>query len=175
VLGSIIFGYLFIFFARVTDVTLSTFRTLMLVRGKGHIAATIGFFEVMIYITALNKVMEGLSGNPLRLIVYALGFATGNYMGSFLEEKLAIGLATVQVITKDEELCEMIRQKGFGVTVIQGKGKDGYKDVLIVSLPRKKLDDLLDLLRKHDEAAFVTVMDTKATVGGYFKQTMKNK
>ena len=164
-------SYLFIFFARVLDVSLATFRTLMIVKGKGLVAGAIGFFEVIIYITALNKVMDGLSGNPIRLIVYALGFATGNYMGSFLEEKLAIGLMTVQVITKNGDMCEQIRQEGYGVTVLQGKGKEGFKDVLMVSLPRKKLDSLLKLLDKYDDKAFVTVMDTKASVGGYFRQT----
>lgn len=90
---SFVGGYLFIFLARVVDVSLATMRTLMLVRGKGLIAACIGFFEVMIYITALNKVVSGLD-NPANLVVYALGFATGNFMGSYIEEKLAIGLTT---------------------------------------------------------------------------------
>lgn len=172
---SLIGGYLFIFFARVLDVSLATIRTLMIVRGKGLIAASVGFFEVMIYVTALNKVVSGLSGNPASLIVYALGFATGNYMGSFLEEKLAIGLATIQVITRNEDLSEIIRKKGFGVTVVQGKGKEGIKDVLIVSLPRKELNNLLNFIQEFDRDAFVTIMDTRASKGGYFKQTMKDK
>jgi uncharacterized membrane-anchored protein YitT (DUF2179 family) len=45
----------------------------------------------------------------------------------------------------------------------------------MVSLSRKALPFLLDLVEQEDQAAFVTVMDTKVTRGGYFKQTMKAK
>lgn len=171
---SLIGGYLFIFLARVADVSLATMRTLMIVRGKGLIAAGIGFFEVMIYITALNKVVSGLD-NPANLIVYALGFATGNFMGSYIEEKLAIGLTTVQIISHRHDTGDMIRNMGFGVTSLEGKGREGFKEVLIVSLPRKELNKLLNFIDNNDSDAFVTIMDTRASKGGYFKQTMKNK
>lgn len=167
-------GYLLIFLARVSDVSLSTVRTLMIVRGKGIIAGCIGFFEVIIYITALNKVVNNLD-NPLNLLAYALGFATGNVAGSFIEEKLAIGLMTVQVITEREDLCLLIRNMNFGVTVLEGKGKEGQKKVLMVSLPRKDLDSLLKVINENDSAAFVTVMDTRATKGGYFRRAIKEK
>jgi len=174
VLLSFVGGYLFIFLARVLDMSLATMRTLMLVRGKGLIAASIGFFEVMIYITALNKVVSGLS-NPVNLVVYALGFATGNFMGSFIEEKLALGLTTVQIITERHDICDMIRNMGFGVTSLEGKGREGFKEVLIVSLPRKELKSLLNYIDENDSTAFITIMDTRASKGGYFKQTMKHK
>jgi len=154
--------------------SLSAMRTLMLVRGKGLIAASIGFFEVMVYITALNRVVSGLS-NPANLIFYALGFATGNYMGSYIEEKLALGLTTVQIISDRHDLCDKIRDMGFGVTSLEGRGREGVKKILIVSLPRKELDKLLDIIDNNDDHAFVTIMDTRASKGGYFKQTMKSK
>ncbi|MDN5301295.1 MAG: hypothetical protein PWQ60_809 [Thermoanaerobacteraceae bacterium] len=171
---SLLAGYLFIFCARVVDVSLATIRTLMIVRGNRLQAAMIGFFEVIVYITALNRVVGGLN-NPANLMAYALGFATGNYVGSFIEEKLAIGLITVQIITRNPAVVENIRQKGFGVTVLEGMGKEGSRQVLMVSLSRKALPFLLDLVEQKDQAAFVTVMDTKVTRGGYFKQTMKAK
>ncbi len=146
----------------------------MLVRGKGIVAACIGFFEVMIYITALNKVVGSLD-NPVNLLVYALGFATGNFVGSSIEEKLAIGLTTVQIITEKDDICPLIRKMGFGVTTLEGKGRKGFKEVLLVSLPRKELKNLLDFVSSTDDSAFVTIMDTKASKGGYFKQTMEKK
>jgi uncharacterized protein YebE (UPF0316 family) len=171
---SLLAGYLFIFCARVVDVSLATIRTLMIVRGNRLCAAFIGFFEVIVYITALNRVVGGLN-NPANLLAYALGFATGNYVGSFIEEKLAFGLTTVQIITAKPEMVEDIRQKGFGVTVMEGMGKEGSRQVLVVSLSRKALPILMNVIEQRDPAAFITVMDTKATYGGYFKQTMKAK
>jgi len=78
---ALIAGYLFIFLARVCDVSLATIRTLMVVRGQKLYAASIGFVEVIIYILALGKIFSDLN-NPFNLFFYALGFATGNYVGT---------------------------------------------------------------------------------------------
>lgn len=171
---SLLAGYAFIFCARVIDMSLSTMRTLMIMRGKRFQAAIIGFFEVIVYIVALNKVVGGLD-NPTNLLAYALGFATGNYVGISIEEKLAIGLIMVQIISSDSSLSETLRAKGFGVTTLEGLGKDGPRYVLMVSLPRKALNQLMELIDKVDETAFIMVLDTRSIRGGYFKQTTKSK
>jgi len=75
----LILGYLFIFGARILDVSMATVRMLMIVRGKRLQAALIGFFEVIIYVVALGKVVSGLS-DPGNLLAYALGFASANYI-----------------------------------------------------------------------------------------------
>lgn len=173
---SLVGGYLFIFFARVIDVSLATLRTLMIVRGRRLQAACIGFFEVSVYIVALNKVVKNLD-NPLNLLMYALGFATGNFVGSFVEEKIAMGNISAQVIPKNKcsELLETLRSQGFGVTVIEGLGLKGPRKILNISLKRRDLPRLLDCIEKIDPEAFVTVTDARATRGGYFRRTQKAK
>ena len=168
-MGILIFSYLFIFFARVLDVSLSTVRILMLMRGRSLAAAAIGFFEVTIYILALGQVIGNLD-NPVRLVVYAFGFATGNYIGSILEERLAVGFATAQVISldKSDEMIEIMREQGFGVTVLEGCGKQGTHQILHILLKRKDLPCLMSMVRKVDNQAFVSVMDTRKIFGGYF-------
>lgn len=161
----------FIFFARVSDVTLATLRILMLMRGESLKAAAIGFFEVTIYILALARVIDSLD-DPIRLVVYALGFATGNFVGSNIEERLAMGFATAQVISvnKSGELAEMAREEGFGVTVLEGCGREGTHHILHILLKRKDLPCFLQLIRKVDDQAFVSVMDTRKIFGGYFSK-----
>jgi uncharacterized protein YebE (UPF0316 family) len=168
-MGILIFSYLFIFFARVADVSLSTVRILMLMRGRSLAAATIGFFEVTIYILALGQVIGNLN-NPVRLVVYALGFATGNYIGSQLEERLAVGFATAQVISldKSEEMANIMREQGFGVTVLEGCGRHGTHHILHILLKRKDLPCFMSIAREVDSQAFITVMDTRKIFGGYF-------
>jgi len=162
-------GYLFIFLARICDVSLGTMRMLMVVRGKRLYAAGIGFFEVMIYITALNLIFSNLK-NPLNLLVYAAGYATGNYIGSFLEEKLAVGTVTIQVITMRSplELTEKLRDKGYGVTVIEGYGREGKRHILQIILPRKRGTQLRRDIDEWDCDAFCTVFDARTTQGGIF-------
>lgn len=165
----LVFSYLFIFFARVTDVSLSTVRILMLMRGRSLVAAIIGFFEVSIYILALGQVIGNLN-DPVRLVIYALGFATGNYIGSHIEERLALGFATAQVISldKSDKMAEIMREQGFGVTVLEGCGKHGTHQILHILLKRKDLPCFMSIIRDVDNQAFVSVMDTRKIFGGYF-------
>ncbi|MGE5589895.1 MAG: DUF2179 domain-containing protein [Bacillota bacterium] len=169
-----LWGYLFIFAARVTDVSLSTVRTLLLVRGKRIPAAVLGFFEVSIYIIALGQVMSKLS-NPLNLLAYALGFATGNFVGATLEEHMALGYLTVQAITREagSDLANILRAQGFGVTVLHGEGRDGSRQILYITLKRKFLPHILNTLEAQEPDAFVTVMDTRLTQGGVFARQGK--
>ncbi|PKM86094.1 MAG: hypothetical protein CVU87_13155 [Firmicutes bacterium HGW-Firmicutes-12] len=167
-------GYLFIFFARIADVSLSTVRTLMIVRGKRFYAAIIGFFEVLIYIWALGKIFSNLD-NPLNIFIYALGFAAGNIVGSFIEEKLAVGILTVQVITLKSplELTEKLRCCGYGVTVVEGMGREGVRYILQIILKRKYIPELRKEIDQWDKDAFWTIFDARQTKGGIFSRKAK--
>lgn len=120
-----IIGYLLIFLAKCADVTLATVRTIFVVKGKKKLAFFVGFFEILIYLFAMDKVL-GDMGDIFKVISYALGFATGNVVGIAMEEKLAIGLITAQIFTgKDvDSFADYLRQNGFGVTVIEGRGRE---------------------------------------------------
>ncbi|NLL18959.1 MAG: DUF2179 domain-containing protein [Clostridia bacterium] len=163
----LILGYFLIFSARVIDVSCATLRMLLLVRGKRFLAAGIGFVEVTLYIVVLGYVVERLS-DPFSIIVYGLGFATGNIVGSMLEERMALGFATVQIITLDNpmELAENLREAGFGVTIVEGQGREGIHPILHIILRRKRVKELLGIIDEWDKNAFVTVLETRSTLGG---------
>jgi len=167
--GEVLLGYFLIFGARVVDVSCATLRMLLLVRNKPLVAASIGFFEVIVYICALGYVVNNLHNDPVNIVFYALGFATGNIVGSKIEERMAIGYATVQVITlcRPLELAEELRQMDFGVTVIEGIGREGVHPILHIILPRKRVPELVNKVDCWDAKAFITVLETKATQGGF--------
>jgi len=163
-------GYLFIFFAEICDVSLATLRTLMVVQGRKIHASIIGFFEILIYISALGKVVNGLS-DPGNLLAYALGFASGSYIGICIEEKIALGNFIAQIVlnsNKNGKLLHSLRDNGFGVTSVRGSGKEGTREILNIALKRKDLDRLKQILDEYDERAFITVNNTKPISGGYF-------
>jgi uncharacterized protein YebE (UPF0316 family) len=171
----IVLNFLFIFFARVVDVSLLTVRMLMIVRGKKYLAAVLGFFEVTIYIVALGRVMTSLD-NWVNILAYSSGFAVGNIVGSVLETKMAIGTIMVRIVPKktcDEELADQLRSMGFGVTIIEGIGKNGPVCLLDTTLNRKELPVLMEFLKKTDAEAFVTVSDARETRGGYITRIKK--
>lgn len=172
-----ILGSLMIFCARVTDVSLSTLRIIVLVRGKRYLAGLFGFVESIIYLLALSFVVGRLD-NPLNIIMYGLGFASGNIVGSFIEERMAMGFITVQVISlqKPQELCCHLRETGYGVTSWEGEGREGKHCVLNITLARKKLGRLMEIIDQWDGKAFVTVLDARSTKGGFsFSYPMRQK
>jgi uncharacterized protein YebE (UPF0316 family) len=171
----ILLGYLLIFIARVSDVTLATIRTLMVVQGRRVQAAIIGFFEVSIYVTALSKVVSNLN-NIGNLLSYALGFACGNFIGITIENKIALGNLAAQVILKtadNKELIEGLRENGFGVTVVEGYGREGAREILNIAINRKDLDNLKKTVYSYDEDAFITVNSINPVSGGYFSSSKK--
>ncbi|MFU8794232.1 MAG: DUF5698 domain-containing protein, partial [Dethiobacteria bacterium] len=87
-----------IFFAKIAHVSLGTIRIIYLTRGKSFPAAVIGFFEIIIYLIALSMVLNNLN-DWSNILVYGLGYATGNIVGSKIEEKIAIGVVHVQIVT----------------------------------------------------------------------------
>lgn len=170
-----IMGYLFIFFARVLDVTMATVRTLMVMQSRKFQAAIIGFFEVIIYITALGKVVDSLD-NPISLLAYGLGFACGTYVGITVENKIALGNLGAQIVLKtadNKELIKVLRENKFGITVIEGEGIEGPREILNIALNRKDLDKLREIVYKYDERAFITVNNINPISGGFFYSVKK--
>ncbi|HHU76353.1 MAG TPA: DUF2179 domain-containing protein [Firmicutes bacterium] len=149
--------------------SLATLRILMVFRGRAILAALIGFVEASCYITALSQVVKHVD-NPINLLFYAGGFATGTYIGGMIENFIALGYVNVQIISVEFEgqLQELLRENGFGVTEVEGSGKDGTHNILYVLLKRRDLPRLMKLIEGEDKKAFISVMDTRKIVGGFF-------
>jgi len=165
----LVLGGLFIFFARVADMSMATFRILLLMRGRSLAASLIGFIESGLYIIALSEVIKRLD-HPLNMVFFAAGFAVGNYVGSFIEERIAVGYVNVQIISMEyyEKLQNRLREEGFGVTSVEGCGKDGLHQILHVLLKRRDLPKLMKMINTEDKKAFVSVIDTRKIMGGFF-------
>lgn len=149
---------LLIFFMRICDVTLDTMRIIFMTKGYRNIAPIIGFFEILIWIVAITRIMQNLS-NWATYVAYAAGFATGNYVGMWLDEKLAIGHELIRVITRVDsgELAKTLRSEGFGVTSVNAHGMQGEVGILYVIVNRKNQKMAVDIIQKHSPNAFFTV------------------
>jgi len=167
---SIVLQALLIFSARIIDVSIGTLRMILLVKGQRRIASVLGFFEVMIYLIVLGKVVENIN-KPILLIAYCLGYAAGNIIGSKIEERLSIGRVVAQVIVKEmlEELVQELRAAGFGVTIFTGEGKEGISHMLNIILDRKQVRKLHEIIDGCECGAFITTVDVRSSLGGYFQ------
>ena len=172
------FGPIAVFFLRVTDVSMATLRMLLIMRGRRLLAPLIGFFEILIWVTAIGIVVQHLQ-SPLHVVGYAGGFAAGSFLGLLLEERLALGLATIRTMVRSggpelsAELRRELREAGFGVTEMVGRGKEGAVEVLYSVLPRRKVPIALELIHRGAPDSFVVVDEPRGVHRGWLYPAKK--
>ncbi len=151
-----------IMLARIVDVSLDTIRVIMVTKGLRSWAPFIGFFQSLIWLIAITRIMTHLE-NPIAYIAYAIGFGLGTYVGMVLEGKLALGYDLVRVITKADagDLVILLREKGFPVTEVTGKGREGEVGILYVILKRKALREVINIIKRFNPNAFYTIEDMR--------------
>ena len=155
-------------------VPLLTLRTIFLVKNMTVIASLLGFTEALIYVFGLSLVFSGDQG-PLAMLVYALGFGLGILIGGAVENKLAIGYNnfSVNLMEKNTELITLLRNKGFGVTVFEGEGRDSIRYRLDILTKRNREEELLDLIDEYEPRAFIVSYEPRRFQGGFLVNSMK--
>jgi uncharacterized protein YebE (UPF0316 family) len=161
---------LLIFSLRVVNMSISTLRIMLVMRGNKWITWVLSFAEASIFILALTYVMQDLN-NWLYIVAYAAGFATGNVVGMWFEGRLAIGYVHMRIIsmTQGKELAGILRNEGYAVTELPGRGRDGEVSLLIVSIRRKHEKKVREIAEKIDVDAFITSEDLHPISRGYWR------
>ncbi len=165
--------YFVIFFGKILEVTISTVRNVLINRGERKIGSVLAFFEILIWLFVTGTVLTGFQNDIYKVIVFAFAFAIGTFLGSWLEGKLAFGLCSIQVIVPDNEdsqrLIEILRDNNFAVTLLNGHGKDGDRDLMVLHLLRKRIPKATELIQNNHENAVIIINDVKSLKGGYIK------
>jgi uncharacterized protein YebE (UPF0316 family) len=159
-----------IFILRVCDMSLDTLRVLVVMRGKKPIAWVLGFMQSAIFVVAISNVLRNLD-NPLNMIGYAAGFATGNVVGMMIEERIAIGHTHMRIVspTLGSAIAESLREAGYAITEIPARGKDGMVTVLNCSVLRKNVGKVHDMVNQIDAQAFITAEDVRPVRRGFWR------
>lgn len=159
---------LFIFFSRIVDVSLGTFRVQMIVNRRKIAAGLIGFVEILIFILIVSKVIQDI-GNWMNVLAYCGGFAAGNIVGIIITEKFSHDIISVGVISKNHctEIEQRLREEGFGVTRNLGYGLQGELQVLRIVTSRNLFPKIRDIALEYDRKAFITSYLIVGKSGGY--------
>lgn len=160
-----------IFFSRVCDVSLGTLRHVFISKGFRKIVPVLGFFEVLIWIIVVAQVMKNLN-NAACYLAYAAGFATGTYIGLLIEERLALGLQVIRIITNQncDDLIAALKQNNHGITVVDAQGAIGPVKMIFTIIQRKNVQAVINLISKYNPSAFYSVEDIKNISQGVFKK-----
>lgn len=162
--------YATIFFGKILEVSIMTIRMVLITKGEKKVGTFLAFFEVLIWIILASKVLGNLSKDPISGLIYALGFTAGNYLGSTLENIFGIGTTQMQIIVsreKADEMCDVIYNKGFAYTRVEGKGHVMERSIIYTLLPRNAVKKVLKDLRQVSEDAMMSTHEIKPITGGY--------
>lgn len=158
----VIINCLLIVVARIADVSLGTLRTVAVIYGKRYAAWVLGFFEVLIWILVVSHVIQLASQKPVYAIFYAIGFATGNFIGITIEKSIAFGEQAVRIFTRlGPTMSDALRDEDFGVTEFDGRGRDGPVAMLFIQAKRKKMPIIVRRARQIDPSCYYIIDDVR--------------
>lgn len=171
-LGTSIWVYIFIFLGKIIEVTTATVRMVLINRGERTKGSIIALFEVSLWLIVTGTVLSGFTEDILKAVLYCVAFALGNFVGSWVEGKIALGLSTIQVIShcNHEEMVNILRKNNLAVTVIDGEGKEGEKKILFIHLKRSRITEAVKLVNSVNENCVITVTDVRVLRGGFIKK-----
>lgn len=155
-------GSLLIFGLRVGDVSIASVRIVTLMRGRIVLAALLGFFESLFWVSAAAIVFSNLD-HPIRIVSFAAGFAAGTLLGGFVERWLAMGNSLVRVIAPNDapRVAPSLRAAGFQVTVLNAEGRSGDVRLNFLVVPRRRVPEVFEIVSVVNPEAFVTVEDIR--------------
>lgn len=177
--GTTIWVYLFIFFGKILEVSFGTLRIVLINRGERTVGSMIAIIEITLWLVVASSVLTGFREDFLKGIVYAVAFACGNYIGSWLDELFAFGLSSMQVVLPNMVSAraaeECLRAKGFGLTSLDVHGRDDDRAMLLMTMQRKRLSEAIALVERSCPGAVVTVSDIKTQRGGYLERAVRKQ
>ena len=157
--------------AKIVEITIQSLKTCMMVKGQRLKAAALGFVECTIWGLVISTIISTLGDNLLLLLFYCAGYATGLFLGSTLEGKIALGTSNLELIASDESTAKItayLKENERGYTVFEGHGSKEKMNMIFVVLPRKETPKVLREIRKVcDNKVFVAVSEVSKYAGGY--------
>lgn len=162
--------YILIFISKVIELALGTLRLIVVAHGKKWLGAFLQFAIALVWVIVTGAVVINITKDPLKVFFFALGSLVGSYLGSIIEEKMAMGDNLLMSITDTnlgKIIAEKVRNEGYAVTVLKGEGKDQNRHILMVMVSRKKRQHVIDVIKQIDVSAMIIAENIRSINGGY--------
>ncbi len=162
--------YIVIFLCKIIEVSFATLRMVFITKGEKLKGAFMALFEITIWLVVSANVLSNLATDPMKGVMYALGYVVGNYMGSLVEEKIALGIITATIITSSENfeaITDKLKELEIGYTVLESQGQNDENKFIVAYMARKRKNELLIELNNLDVKYFISINESRDVHGGY--------
>jgi uncharacterized protein YebE (UPF0316 family) len=159
-----------ILISKVTEVALGTVRQIMINKGYRRLGTLLSFFEIILWTFVASRVIMGITEAPVKGIVYSIGFSLGVYLGSLIENHIALGKVLIQTIISRENgeaMTGLLRSRGYAVTTMEARGRDSEKTVLMIFANRKGKEEIIEEIHRGDGTAMIISNDISSLRGGH--------
>lgn len=163
--------YLLVFLGKLVEVSLSSLRSQLIVKGQKWAGSFTAAIEYLFWFTITATVLEKYASDPLMIAMLTLAYALGQMCGSFLEEKLALGVSMVHVflVTKEEAVqsAKVLRDHGFALTQFGAEGINSQsRTVLLLAVKRRNIPLVRSLIKEVAPKAVITLTPSVSIEGG---------
>ena len=156
---------------------METIRVIYISRGIKYLAPIIAFFEIVIWLLAMEVVMQDLA-NIANFLAFALGFAMGTYVGLVIEEKLSIGMVILRIVTTDEsneEIVSFMQSENYGITTLDATGSRGSVKMILSLVNRTDVPRITQHIQAINPHAFFSIEDVRYVNQGVFRPKKPNR
>ena len=157
--------------AKIVEITIQSLKTCMMVKGQRLKAAGLGFLECTIWGLVISTIIGTLGDNLFLLLFYCVGYATGLFLGSTIESKIALGTSNLELIASDEsteKIISYLKAHNRGYTVFEGHGSTDKMNMIFIVLPRRETPRVLREIKGCcNNKVFVVASEVSKYAGGY--------
>lgn len=161
---------LLIFLAKIVEVSIGTIRVILITKGYRKPGTALAVVEILLWVFVASVVISGVAEDPIKGVIYSLGFAAGVYVGSMIEARIAVGKIEIHVISSKvsgQKIAKTLRQNSYGVTQLAAKGRDQERALLLIYANRKNNEKILNIIRQEDEKALIVAQEVSMIQNGF--------
>lgn len=161
--------YIIIFISKVIENSLATLRLIVVANGKKWLGAILQLLVALAWILVTGIVVQNIKEDPLKVVAFAFGSLVGSYIGSIIEEKIALGESMIFSIinkTLEQKTIDKLQKNNFPLTILQGQGTKSEKTILMIMIPRKQRNEVIQIIKTCDPQAMIISEKAVSLYGG---------
>ena len=161
--------YATIFVSKVIENSLSTLRLIVVANGKKWLGAILQFMVALIWTFVTSLVVHNINKDIFKIVAFSLGSLVGSYVGSIIEQKIALGESMIFSIINNEtkeKTIKTLQNNNFAFTYFKGEGLKSPKTIIITMIPRKQRIEVIKIIKECDPKSMIISEKAVSMYGG---------
>lgn len=146
--------YILIFLSKVIESALSTLRLILVANGKKLLGAILQMFVTIVWIITASIVIIDIKNDYFKAIAFILGSTIGSYIGSLIEQYIAMGNNMLICIVNPklkERIKKVLKEKNYKIVEINDDCK------LAVLTKRKNKNNIKKIVKEIDKNSTIII------------------